>query len=151
MKGKEYGATTGRPRRCGWFDAVAVRYAARINGFDSLAITKLDVLDDLPMIKICTGYLYKNRIIRDFPTGTDEVRALKPVYEELKGWRQDITDIKNYRSLPINAKKYLKRISLLVNTRISIVSVGPRRSQTINVANSVATSATRRSGGRSDE
>lgn len=131
IKGGEYGATTGRPRRCGWFDAVAVRYAARINGLDSLAITKLDVLDDLSEINICVGYKYKGKILDNFPAQAEVMGELKPVYETLKGWQQDISGAKDFNSLPVNARKYLQRISKLTNTPISIISVGARREQTI--------------------
>jgi len=131
IRGKEYGATTGRPRRCGWFDAVAVRYSARINGLDKLAITKLDVLDDLPRIKICVAYKYRNKILKDFPTEIEIISKVKPIYEEVNGWQHDITEIKKFQSLPVNARKYLKRLSELVGVEIFLVSVGPRRSQTI--------------------
>lgn len=131
VKGGEYGATTGRPRRCGWFDAVAVRYAARINGLHSLAITKLDVLDDLSEINICIGYKYKGKVLNDFPTQTEVIREVRPVYETLKGWQQYISGAKDLKSLPTNARKCLNRISYLVGVPISIISVGARREQTI--------------------
>jgi len=98
-KGNEYGATTGRPRRCGWFDAVALRYSARINGFNSLAITKLDVLSHLDTIKICVGYKYNGQIIKDFPSSLSILNGCEPVYEELPGWKQDIANVKSFEWL----------------------------------------------------
>lgn len=131
IRGKEYGATTGRPRRCGWFDAVAVRYAVRINGLSSLAITKLDVLDELPEIKICVAYKYKGKVLNDFHTQAEIIKEAKPIYETLQGWQQDISGVKDFESLPVNTKKYLSKISKLVGVPISIISVGARREQTI--------------------
>ena len=131
IKGKEYGATTGRPRRCGWFDAVTVRYAMRINGIDSLVITKLDVLDDLSEINVCVGYKYKGKVLNDFPTQLEVISEAKPIYETLDGWQQDISGTKDFKSLPVKARKYLNRISNLVGVPISIVSVGAHREQTI--------------------
>jgi adenylosuccinate synthase len=131
IKGKEYGASTGRPRRCGWFDVLVVRYAARINGLDSIAITKLDVLDELEKIKICTAYKYKGRIIKEFPCELKILKEAEQVYEELEGWKTDISGITNFAELPENTKKYLKRISDLVKTPISIISLGPKRNETL--------------------
>ncbi|MFH1096913.1 MAG: adenylosuccinate synthase [Candidatus Desantisbacteria bacterium] len=130
-KGNEYGATTGRPRRCGWFDAVALRYSARINGFSSLAITKLDVLSHLDTIKICVGYKYKGQVIKDFPHSLSVLNGCEPVYEELPGWKQDITNVRSFDEFPPQAKDYLKRCSDLVETPIELVSVGAERSQTV--------------------
>jgi len=130
-KGNEYGATTGRPRRCGWFDAVALRYSARINGFNSLAITKLDVLSHLDTIKICVGYKYNGQIIKDFPSSLSILNGCEPVYEELPGWKQDIANVKSFDEFPTQAKDYLKRCSDLVETPIELVSVGAERSQTV--------------------
>lgn len=129
--GQEYGATTGRPRRCGWFDAVVARYAVRINGIDKLAITKLDVLDQLKEIKICTAYEHKGKIIKEFPSEMNILKEIKPIYETLPGWETDTTGIKSYDELPENAKNYLNRISELTGAKIAIVSVGQARSQTI--------------------
>ncbi|MBN1996802.1 adenylosuccinate synthase, partial [candidate division KSB1 bacterium] len=131
--GGEYGATTGRPRRCGWFDAVVVSYAARINGLSHLAITKLDVLDTLPELKICTGYKYKNRVYHNFPAELWILENLEPVYETCPGWRQDTSHARFFEELPIEAQNYLNRISELVNVPIGIVSVGSERNQTIIV------------------
>lgn len=133
--GNEYGTTTGRPRRCGWFDAVIVRYAARISGLDSLAITKLDVLTGLPVIKLCSGYRYKGEIIREFPASLKELAKCEPVYEEFPGWTEDISQVTRYEDLPDNAKRYLERIVELTETKIALISVGVKRSQTIVLEN----------------
>lgn len=131
LHGKEYGATTGRPRKCGWFDAVIVRHAVRVNGLSSLAITKLDVLDDLEKIKICVGYRHQGGILEDFPALLQVVQQCEPVYEEVNGWMEDISQVKDYQQLPQKAKRYLERLSELLNTGISLISVGPKREQTI--------------------
>ncbi|MCD5390713.1 adenylosuccinate synthase [candidate division NPL-UPA2 bacterium] len=131
LRGKEYGATTGRPRRCGWFDAIVVRHAVRVNGLSSLAITKLDVLDNLEKIKICIGYKHQGKILEDFPALLPVVQQCEPVYEEMEGWKEDISSVKDYEHLPQKAKRYLERISELLNTEISLISVGPKREQTI--------------------
>ncbi|GAB6159103.1 adenylosuccinate synthase [Desulfotomaculum varum] len=130
-KGNEFGTTTGRPRRCGWFDAVIVRYAARISGLDSLAITKLDVLSGLPVIKLCSGYRYKGEIIREFPASLKELAKCEPVYEEFPGWQEDISRVTRYEDLPDNAKRYLERIVELTEVKIALISVGVKRNQTI--------------------
>ncbi|MCE5249263.1 adenylosuccinate synthase [bacterium] len=131
--GGEYGATTGRPRRCGWFDGVIGRYSALINGLSSLAITKLDVLDTLSEIKICTGYRYDGRTIINFPADVTILDAVKPVYETHKGWMEPTTHIRKYGDLPSRAQSYLERISEIVQTPIKYVSVGSDREQTITV------------------
>lgn len=125
--GKEYGTTTGRRRRCGWLDAVAVRYASMLNGVDSYALMKLDVLDGFKTIKICKAYEYQGRIIDYMPANLDEVT---PIYEELEGW-DSISGIKHYDDLPLNAKRYINRIEELTGVRVSIVSTSPERSDTI--------------------
>jgi adenylosuccinate synthase len=130
-KGNEYGTTTGRPRRCGWLDAVVLRYAVRINGARSLAITKLDVLTELKEINICTAYKYEGEIIREFPSLLKIVKECEPVYEKMDGWNENISTIRNYDKLPRAAKNYLERISELSDANISIISVGPRREETI--------------------
>ncbi len=132
-KGKEYGATTGRPRRCGWFDAVVGRYSVLINGIDEIAITKLDILDCLDEIKICTGYQYKGRLYRDFPARLDIIENCKPVYEIYKGWRTDTSVIGRFKDLPKNAKIYIKRIEKLLGARVAMVSIGSERKQLIKV------------------
>jgi len=131
--GGEFGATTGRPRRCGWFDGVIGIYAAIINGLSSLAITKLDVLDTLKEIKICTGYKYDGRILTNFPVDINVLESVEPVYEIHPGWMEPTTDIRRYDDLPSNAKSYISRISEFVETPVEYISVGSDREQTITV------------------
>jgi len=131
IRGREYGATTNRPRRCGWFDVVGVKYAVRINGLDSLALTKLDVLNDLDKIKICVGYEYNGEKINEFPRSLKILRECKPIYEELPGWQQEISDIRSYNDLPGQIKDFITRISELTEVKIGLISVGPHREQTI--------------------
>jgi len=130
-KGKEFGATTGRPRRCGWFDAVLVRYSLMINGINELAIMKLDVLDELEKIKICVGYKYRGKTYEDFPMDFEALCKAKPVYEELPGWKTPTKGICKYEQLPVNAKAYLERLQQLLNVRIRYVSTGSGREDTI--------------------
>jgi adenylosuccinate synthase len=129
--GVEFGATTGRPRRCGWFDVVVVNHAVRVNGLTSLVITKLDVLDTLEEIKICTGYRYKGEILRHYPAGLKAQLEAEPVYETHPGWLTSTTAAGEWEQLPANAQRYIMRISELTHTEISMISVGPNRSQTI--------------------
>ena len=131
--GHEFGTTTGRPRRCGWFDAVIARYGVLVSGLTSMAITKIDVLDDFDEIKICTAYkdTRDGKIYKNYPTNVFIHKYLEPVYETHKGWKSDITNAKTWDELPVNAKKYLKRLEELFEIPISIVSVGPNREQTI--------------------
>ena len=131
--GGEYGATTGRPRRCGWFDGVIGKYAAILNGLSSLAITKLDVLDSLPEINICTKYNYNGKIIHNFPADNEILQSLDPIYETHPGWKEPTSHIRRYKDLPSNARSYLERISEIVDTPIAYVSVGSDREQTIKV------------------
>ena len=128
-KGHEFGTTTGRARRCGWFDAVACKYASRINGCDELALMKLDVLDGFEQIKVCTAYEVDGQVIKDFPSTLDGVR---PVYQEFDGWDK-VKGINEYDKLPANAKKYIKSIEELVGTKVGIISTGPDRRDTIVV------------------
>ncbi len=130
-KGHEYGTTTGRPRRCGWFDAVIARYTVRVSGLTSMAVTKLDVLTGMDTLKICTGYRRGNEIIRDFPASLKTLAGCEPVYEEMPGWHDDITSAKAFADLPAAAQNYLNRLSELAGTPISIIGVGTRRTQTI--------------------
>jgi adenylosuccinate synthase len=130
-KGKEYGTTTGRPRRCGWFDAVAVRYTARLSGVDKLSMMMLDVLSELPQINICTAYELDGRRIEYFPSHVDDLRRVKPIFETLPGWQQDVTEARRPEHLPDNARRYLDRISQLVGRPVGIISIGPDREQTI--------------------
>ncbi len=133
-KGAEFGATTGRKRRCGWLDTVLLRNAARLNGLTGLVITKLDVLDGLTSLKICTGYEYNGETLDDFPAALKTLRACKPVFETLPGWSEDISGIRKLEDLPKNARRYLDRIEELLETPIDIVSVGPGRDETIIVS-----------------
>ncbi len=130
-KGAEYGASTGRPRRCGWFDSVVVRYAKRINGLDALAITKLDVLDDLDEIEICTHYSYRGERIDEFPGELSILEECEPVYETLPGWKRETQGASRLEDLPDNATRYLSRLEALCGTPIAMVSTGPERRSTI--------------------
>ncbi len=132
-KGGEFGATTGRPRRCGWFDGVFARYSAMINSFTELVVTKLDILDDLDEIKVCTGYKLDDREISHFPKSLSELQRVKPVYTTVKGWKTDISSVKSYKELPAAAKDYLKFLEEIVGTPISVVSVGQDRNATIRI------------------
>ncbi len=131
QKGGEFGATTGRPRRCGWFDMILVNYAVRINGMDSMVITKIDVLSDFDKIKICTSYKYNGKMIKEFPVDLKTLQKCIPVYEEMEGWKGNISQITKYEDLPRQSRAYISRIEELVRTKVVIVSVGPKRSQTI--------------------
>jgi adenylosuccinate synthase len=129
--GDEYGATTGRPRRCGWFDAVIANYASRINGLDCFALTKLDVLDTLAEIKICTAYRFGDKCITNFPADLRTLKQCQPQYITVPGWEVPTKEIRNYNDLPEKAKKYIETIESLVGIPLSIISVGPDRDQTI--------------------
>ena len=131
QKGGEFGATTGRPRRCGWFDAVVVNYAVRINGMESMALTKIDVLSDLDKIKICTSYQCNRKLIKEFPANLETLQNCTPVYEEMEGWKEDISRITKYEDLPSQLKAYISGIEELTKAKVVIISVGPKRSQTI--------------------
>jgi adenylosuccinate synthase len=133
LKGKEYGTTTGRPRRTGWFDGVAAKYSVMINGMTSIVITKLDVLQGLKRIKICTAYEFDGKKTDRFILDSKKLAKVKPVYEEMPGWDMDISGVKSFDELPENARNYLKRLEEICGARISIISVGPRRDQTIVV------------------
>ncbi len=130
-KGNEFGATTGRPRRCGWFDAVAVRYAVRVNGLTSLAITKLDVLDGLPNIPVCIGYEVEGRALHDVPMSRSTLQRCTPVLQPLPGWDTPTTGATSYEALPKNARRYLEALSEWVGCRIDIVSASSKRGETI--------------------
>jgi adenylosuccinate synthase len=130
-RGKEYGATTGRPRRCGWFDAVIVRRARRLNHFNYMALTKLDVLTGMPTLQICTGYRLHGKTLDEFPASLEDIEALEPIYEELPGWTEDISQVTQLNKLPGNTRRYLDRMMELVGVEIAIISVGEERSQTI--------------------
>ncbi len=134
-QGGEYGATTGRPRRCGWFDAVAARYSARINGLDGLVVTKLDVLDNLKEIKVCTGYRHGGKIITDFPTESSVLFKCEPVYQTLPGWQESTQGIKSFKKLPKKAQAYIKRLESLTGVEVIMVSVGANREDVIILQN----------------
>jgi adenylosuccinate synthase len=129
--GGEYGATTGRPRRCGWFDAFSTRYSILINGIEETAITKLDVLDNFEKIKICIGYQRDGKLLKSFPTDVRTLETITPVYETFDGWKTKISGITSYKDLPQKARIYLEAISSFTKTKIGMVSVGARRDQTI--------------------
>ena len=129
--GREFGATTGRARRCGWFDAVATRYASMINGIDELAVTNLDGLDDVDPIRICVGYRLNAKRLDVPPCDAIQLENCEPIYEEMRGWKQSTTSAKKLSQLPLNARNYVKRLGKLTGAKVSIVSVGPRRAQTI--------------------
>ncbi len=129
--GKEFGATTGRARRCGWFDALIGNYSVMVNGLDAIALIKLDVLSGLERIKICVGYKYKNKIIKNFTANLEILENCEPIYEELPGWKEKLDNVKSFKELPENAKKYIKRIEELLGVPVCIVSIGPERNQTI--------------------
>jgi adenylosuccinate synthase len=130
-RGNEYGTVTRRPRRCGWFDAVAARYTARLSGVDGLAVMLLDVVSDMPELKICTAYELDGKCIHHFPDHVDDLRRVVPVYETLPGWQKEITDVRSMKDPPANATAYLARLSELVGRPVEVVSVGPDRQQTI--------------------
>ena len=130
-RGNEYGATTGRPRRCGWFDSVVMRYAVRINGFDTVALTKLDVLDQCETVKVCTGYRWRGDIITDFPEEQTAMAELTPVYEEISGWMSSTVGARNEADLPAKARRYLERLEELIGVPFCLISTGAQRDETI--------------------
>ncbi len=131
--GHEYGATTGRPRRCGWLDAVILKFAARVNGLSGIAVTRLDILDPLEEIRICTHYLYRGKRLEHFPSDLKMLAECEPVYETMPGWQAPTSDARRWEDLPENARRYLDRIQELSRTPIAMVSVGPDRRETIVV------------------
>ena len=135
-RGREYGASTGRPRRCGWFDAFATRYAAEINGFTSVALTKLDVLDALDEIKVCTGYKLDGQVCESLPAVSNDLRRVEPMYATLPGWKTSTVGMTEMASLPPNARRYVDFLSEQIGVAIGLVSTGPERSQTIIVSDS---------------
>jgi len=130
-RGNEYGTVTKRPRRCGWFDAVAVRYTARLSGVDTLSLMLLDVLNTFDTLQICTAYELDGRRTHTFPSASEELWRAKPVYETVPGWSEEITGVRKFDDLPVNAQNYVKRISELIGKPIELISVGPDREQTI--------------------
>jgi adenylosuccinate synthase len=129
----EYGATTGRPRRCGWFDAVISRFSARINGFSGAVLTRLDVLDIMPSFRICTGYKVDGNTLTSPPSSSSLLARCEPIYEEHRGWQTDISGTRRFEDLPLEARSYVRRLEELIGCPIDIISVGPRREQTIMV------------------
>ncbi len=131
QQGHEFGTTTGRARRCGWFDAAVVRYATRLNGLTHIALTKLDTLTGLKTIQVCTHYELEGNVIDYFPASLTQLAQCKAIYETLEGWEEDITQVKTFEELPVNAQNYVKKLEALIDVPISIVSVGPERDSTI--------------------
>jgi len=129
----EYGTTTGRPRRCGWFDAVAAGLSNQVSGFTGAAITRLDVLDTLPELKVCVAYKLDGKMIDYFPSSAAALERCQPVYERLEGWQTDISNIREFDALPPEAKKYITRLEELIPCPIDLVCVGPAREQKIEV------------------
>ncbi len=132
-KGGEFGATTGRPRRCGWFDAVAMQYSVRINDVDSAVVTKLDVLDDQEIVKICTGYKSGKKVYNNFPADLDALGVCEPIYEEVPGWMEDTSKVRNKEDLPENAISYIQTIEGYLGLKVKMVSVGPDRLQVVRI------------------
>lgn len=130
-RGHEYGTTTGRPRRCGWFDAVLVKYSAMVNGATGVALTLLDVLSTFDTVKICTHYTIDGKEVRSLPADGEILEKAVPVYEELPGWSEDVSEVKTFDALPDNAKRYVKRVSELIGAPVCMIGVGPRRDQSI--------------------
>jgi len=126
-EGAEFGATTGRSRRCGWFDAVSVRHAVRMNGLTGIALTKLDVLTGFKKIPICTAYRYDGRTVNEFPASSKVMAGAQPIYEELDGWTERLDDVRKFADLPVTAQRYVQRIEAVIGTEIILVSVGPGR------------------------
>ena len=130
--GKEFGATTGRPRRCGWFDLVAANYSAKINGLTHIALTKLDILDSFDTIKVCVGYNIHGKVITNLTEALNNLEEVKPIYKEFIGWKSEIKDYTNFSDLPVNTKTYIQYLETEMNVPISIISIGPKRHQIIN-------------------
>jgi adenylosuccinate synthase len=133
QQGREYGTTTGRPRRCGWLDTVILRHAATVNGLTGIALTKLDVLTGINPLRICTGYRYRGETIKDFPASLKMLQQCEPVYEEMPGWGEDITAARELADLPAACRSYVHRLEELAGVPVQLIAVGPRRDQTIVV------------------
>ncbi len=130
-KAHEYGATTGRPRRCGWFDAVASRFSAQVNGFTEIALTHLDIFDAFPSVRICTAYRFGDKVLHCFPGNVEMLEKCQPIYEELAGWQGPISEIRNFDELPAEARHYVARLEEIICCPVGLVSVGPKRQQVI--------------------
>ncbi|HXH70771.1 MAG TPA: adenylosuccinate synthase [Pyrinomonadaceae bacterium] len=137
QRGNEYGSVTKRPRRCGWFDAVATRYAAELNGFNSVALTKLDVLDALDEIKVCVGYEIDGERVETFPAVSQDLQKIKPIYETLEGWKSETLGMTKIEDLPFKAREYVEFLSNSISVEIGLISTGPERDQTILLKNSI--------------
>jgi adenylosuccinate synthase len=131
QRGGEFGATTGRPRRCGWLDILGLRYSVSINGLTGIGLTKMDILDGLEKINLCVGYKYDGKVYDTFTTDLDVLKRCEPVYEEMPGWKESTVGIKEFDRLPSNAKSYIKKIEYLLKTPIQIISTGPKRDEII--------------------
>jgi len=134
-RGREFGSTTGRARRCGWYDAVVVRHAAQVNGLTSLAVTKLDVLDGCKELKLCVGYRHGGILYKEMPSDLDVLMQCEPVYQRMKGWTSSTTGATTYKQLPAEAKRYLARIEELADCRIDMISTGSKRTETVTLRN----------------
>jgi adenylosuccinate synthase len=132
-RGNEFGATTGRPRRCGWFDGPAARYASMINGLDSITITKIDVLDMFAEIPVCVDYKYKGSVLKEFPADVAVLANVEPVYKNFKGWQTSLAGVKDWAALPAAAQDYLKFLSDYVGVHVSMISTGADRNDTIHL------------------
>jgi adenylosuccinate synthase len=137
-RGDEFGATTGRPRRCGWFDALAVRYACRINGIDRIALTKPDVLEEMDEVQICTSYSYKGEVLKSFPAEPWILEKAVPVYKKMPGWRNSVHRAREYALLPSAFKDYVREIEDLIETRVGLISTGVERDDTILLESELA-------------
>ncbi len=131
--GQEFGATTGRPRRCGWIDLVALKYAVRVNGMNELTLTKLDILDDFKEIKLCTEYIVDGKATSTFPLDLPDIESIKPKYKAMPGWQQSLSDCESFEDLPSNAKKYLDFVQEYLGVELTLLSKGPKRTETILV------------------
>lgn len=129
----EYGTTTGRPRRCGWFDAVAARFSCQVNGFTGIVLTRLDILDTLPFVKVCVGYEHNGQVVHSFPSGASALARCKPVYEELPGWQSPTGQVRRFDDLPKQAQAFVRRLEGLVECPVNMVCVGPRREEAIMI------------------
>lgn len=134
-EGCEFGATTGRPRRCGWLDILVLKRAVRVNGLSGLALTKLDILSGLDVIKICVGYRIEGKIYEEFPSCTEYLDRCEPIYEEIEGWKKDISECRDFKDLPSNAKEFVRRLEMYTGVEVFLISVGPQRHQTIMIKN----------------
>jgi adenylosuccinate synthase len=147
-RGREYGTTTGRPRRCGWFDSVAVRLSGRISGVGCMALISLDVLAGLDKLRVCSAYRTGGKIIRDFPSDAAALEECMPIHDELPGWKEDISQVRSFEDLPENARDYVKHITEVTDIEVALVSVGRRREQTLVIRPELLGKRKKRSVGR---